>query len=819
MRPLAILAILAAALSTPACVGGTIHGLDEAAWFELLARGGPLPMEAGEQVDYDALARLGEGAILFVAMRAQDDGDLALATAMFNEALRRESGRYRTRAAALLADVLLAARDGPGLVKLCQSEYGAELPPYRRMYLEAAGLVASASYAQVLATIDALRTAFPVEAGRDAAELAAWAAEAGYRAGRGRWVDEFSAIVAMEGSQKVYAALSTLVGLVTASSQSDAATAIRALGPRTFRLAQARALGGSREYGPAVVAFRRYATSAESPESIAATLGQSTPDTPDAIVAPVTPAVPAAVEAVQVPDPAAVPLSAEAAAALFLTLPRAAASDAARAFIAASRDEGANGFRHIVQTVLDRGADPSRVYFNAFWNARFLRAAEQWQDAETWFSKATALAATALERDAAAWYQVEATGKRSAAAAIAALGTAMAASRNPGYYSDLLEPLSRDALVARDGVALAALDAAVSAKAGPRDAARLAYLCARAAQVGIVTDAHVAAAFGRAYADRSAYADARMKAAYNQKADGWYRLAAAYRLGEPLVDSLTTPEPVLPAAPASSTEPAAPLESDTSAADSSAQDTGTPVVGPDEYALALARFGLGARVRSELGAEFTLLKPDTVRSVAETMQAAGRYDRAYRFIATLFWNSSFKPTRRDAELYWPRPYPEAFAAAAAATGLDEFLLYGLARSESAFDPAAVSKSGAIGLTQLMPATAAEMAARLKLAEYELTDPEDNLAIGSAYFARILNGVDGRVLPAVFSYNGGPTRFRRWEAEYGDLPLDLMLEALSYSETRQYGRNVASAALSYAALYGEGDIRAYFAWLLGESAQP
>jgi len=123
------------------------------------------------------------------------------------------------------------------------------------------------------------------------------------------------------------------------------------------------------------------------------------------------------------------------------------------------------------------------------------------------------------------------------------------------------------------------------------------------------------------------------------------------------------------------------------------------------------------------------------------------------------------------------------------------------------------------LTQLMPATAAEMAGRLKLSDWSLTDPEDNLVMGSAYFARVLAGTDGRVLPALFSYNAGPTRFKRWEAEYGDLPPDLMLEALSYAETRQYGRNVATAALAYAALYGEKDLRSYFAWLIGEGPRP
>ncbi|MBU1082286.1 MAG: lytic transglycosylase domain-containing protein, partial [Spirochaetes bacterium] len=505
------------------------------------------------------------------------------------------------------------------------------------------------------------------------------------------------------------------------------------------------------------------------------------------------------------------PLTPDSASDLFLNLPRAAASDAAKSFMAASRDEGEAGFLHSIRTVRNRSADPSGDYFDAFWYGRFLRAGERWPDAERWFKTAAGYAADSFERDAAGWYAVEAAWKRSGKETIAALGEALAASRNPGYYSDLIEPISREALVARDGAALAALDAAVRQKASARDAARLAYLCARAAQVGIISDAHILAAFGSGFAGAADYAEARLRYAYGQRADEWYRLAAAYRLGEPLVEPLA-PEPPETAAvggPASGKPAAAPP--------SPSGDAGE--VSPDGYATALARFGLGARIRKELGPEFSAVSEGTVRLAAAALGEAGRHDQAYRLIATQFWKSGFVPTRLDAELYWPRPYRESFSEAARSTGLDESLLYGLARSESAFDPGAVSKSGAIGLTQLMPATAAEMAGRLRIKEYDLADPDDNVAIGSAYFARVLGAVDGRVLPAVFSYNGGPTRFRRWEAEYGKLPLDLLLEALSYAETRQYGRNVASAALQYAALYGERDLRDYFAYLIGEGPRP
>ncbi|PKL07439.1 MAG: hypothetical protein CVV51_14085, partial [Spirochaetae bacterium HGW-Spirochaetae-7] len=140
---LALLFIIATSLSTPSCVGSTIHGLDEAAWFELLASGKPLPIASGDIIDFNALSKLGPGAILFIAMHAQEAGDEALAVEMLGQAVVRESGRYRTRSVALLGEALLATGDGPALVALCQSPTGAALPPYRRSWLEASGLALS----------------------------------------------------------------------------------------------------------------------------------------------------------------------------------------------------------------------------------------------------------------------------------------------------------------------------------------------------------------------------------------------------------------------------------------------------------------------------------------------------------------------------------------------------------------------------------------------------------------------------------------------------------------------------------------------------
>lgn len=795
MRPLALLLITVVLVSTPSCVGSTIHGLDQTAWFELLAGDGPLPISATDAIQYDALERLGRGAILFIAMRAQDKGDQALATTMLHEAVRRETGLYRERAAGLLADTLLAGHDGAELLSLCRSDAGAALPPYRRAYLEATGLMLTQDWVPALDALTALRSNFPTEATLDAAELGSLMVEAGFHAGQGNWVSEVAALVAMDGSPRVYAALSRIVTLIGSAPEADVAAAMAALGPRTMELVEARALVGSKDFGPAVVAFRRHAAAQEDVAGVTARIGGHAAGT-DA----------------SPPDGSDRPLTATAAGRLLLGLPRAAASDAAKAFIAVSRQEGEAGFAWVTGTVADRGANPGRAYFDAYWYARFLRADERWKDAEAWFSRAAGRAGSPAERDAAQWYAVEAASRQSPELAIAALARALTGSANPGYYSDLVEPLSRDALLAKDGRALAAIDAA-TAQASRKDAARIAYLCARAAGLGIITDADVAAAFGSRYHDALAYADARMQAAYDQRADEWYRLAAAYRLGKPLIEPLATAPEEDPALDPAGQKPAA--EEQAPGAEKPPRDE----VSIDEYALAMARFGLGARVRAELGAGYASLAPATVRSIATALSASGHHAQALRVIAWLYWRSSYTPTRADAELFWPRPYRQLFADAAGSAGLDEFLLYGLARSESYFDPAARSSSGALGLTQLLPATAAEMAGRLHLEEYSLVDPSDNLRLGSAYFARILDNLGGRVLPAVFSYNAGPTRFRRWEAEFGALPGDMLLELLTYAETRQYGRNIAVAALTYAALYGEGDLRGYFGYLLGEGPRP
>jgi hypothetical protein len=129
----------------------------------------------------------------------------------------------------------------------------------------------------------------------------------------------------------------------------------------------------------------------------------------------------------------------------------------------------------------------------------------------------------------------------------------------------------------------------------------------------------------------------------------------------------------------------------------------------------------------------------------------------------------------------------------------DYVMYGLVRQESAFDPSIVSSAGAIGLSQLMPETAKDIAALLKMKTFDLNDPRTNISIGSYYFAR-LNKKLGSVSKALIGYNAGITHTKEWSKAYADLPQDFLVEAIPYAETRDYMRKVISSSLVYGYFY-------------------
>ena len=152
---------------------------------------------------------------------------------------------------------------------------------------------------------------------------------------------------------------------------------------------------------------------------------------------------------------------------------------------------------------------------------------------------------------------------------------------------------------------------------------------------------------------------------------------------------------------------------------------------------------------------------------------------------------------------WPMPFAPPDGE------LPRAVAYGIMRQESSFDPTVVSGAGAIGLMQLMPATARHTAIRDGIPYGDnLFDPQENMRIGSAYFSGLIKDF-GNCLPlAIAAYNAGPTNVANWLASNGDPELgsqpggaDIIdwVEEIPFNETRNYVQRVTESIVIYQAL--------------------
>ena len=161
---------------------------------------------------------------------------------------------------------------------------------------------------------------------------------------------------------------------------------------------------------------------------------------------------------------------------------------------------------------------------------------------------------------------------------------------------------------------------------------------------------------------------------------------------------------------------------------------------------------------------------------------------------------------------YPWPNPNAVAAEAAEFGVDPYLLAGLVRQESTFDPEALSPAGARGLAQLMLGTARQTARGLDVAFAPgwITVPDLNLHLGAAHLAELLRRFGGRVEAALAAYNAGGRPAARWLERPEAADPDQFIELISYPQTRGYVRSVLRNRDLYRALYpppgGESESR-------------
>jgi soluble lytic murein transglycosylase len=160
----------------------------------------------------------------------------------------------------------------------------------------------------------------------------------------------------------------------------------------------------------------------------------------------------------------------------------------------------------------------------------------------------------------------------------------------------------------------------------------------------------------------------------------------------------------------------------------------------------------------------------------------------------------------DLERRFPLPYRELMQQATRETGIDTNYLYAVARQESAFGERAHSTAGAMGLMQILPATAKQTARKAGIPyrnRYELLEPKKNIKLGSIYLGQLLADFNNNRVLASAAYNAGPHRVRRWLTRHeNEMPLTNWIETIPFKETRQYVKNILAFSVIYAYRHGE-----------------
>jgi soluble lytic murein transglycosylase-like protein len=153
---------------------------------------------------------------------------------------------------------------------------------------------------------------------------------------------------------------------------------------------------------------------------------------------------------------------------------------------------------------------------------------------------------------------------------------------------------------------------------------------------------------------------------------------------------------------------------------------------------------------------------------------------------------------------YPLPHEELVREAAERHELPWSLLAGVAREESRWNPRVVSKVGARGLMQLMPATAAATGAangRPEIRPDDLFEPFISLDLGAAELGRLLRVFDGNRAAVVAAYNAGEAQALLWLKQCGSGCTEARyLAGVSFSVTREYTEAVLGAAAFYEQLY-------------------
>lgn len=213
-------------------------------------------------------------------------------------------------------------------------------------------------------------------------------------------------------------------------------------------------------------------------------------------------------------------------------------------------------------------------------------------------------------------------------------------------------------------------------------------------------------------------------------------------------------------------------------------------------ALTLYRLNLRTEAANEWAWTVRDLDDRHLLASAEVARRNGIYDRA-------IYAADRTVQQHDFSLRFPAPHRDALSNILKQQELDEAWVYGLIRQESRFVSDARSSAGAMGLMQLMPATAKWVATQVGIRKYRpglVTEVNTNLKLGTYYLRHVLEQSGDQPLLASAAYNAGPSRAWQWRDEK---PLEgaIYAETIPFNETRDYVKKVMSNSMYYARTFG------------------
>lgn len=153
-------------------------------------------------------------------------------------------------------------------------------------------------------------------------------------------------------------------------------------------------------------------------------------------------------------------------------------------------------------------------------------------------------------------------------------------------------------------------------------------------------------------------------------------------------------------------------------------------------------------------------------------------------------------------LYHPLQYERTIERTAKARGVDPYLIAAMINVESGYNPYRVSKAGAVGLMQVMPATAREVAHErgmtAKVDTESLKQADTNITVGTAYVSTLMHRYDRNTVSVLAAYNGGLSNGDRWNAR--GTSSSTVRKQIDFPETKEYVASVLRERDVYRRLY-------------------